>query len=113
MMTKGRGRSSSMGSIASGCRTTTWSAAGLSWFGRPLKEVEDDVLKDPSAASRTAFSPDRDQQFLHVLDRRHQRALILDRKTRETLGAFGGGLATAPRQFYVLHDLASDSRANV
>jgi DNA-binding beta-propeller fold protein YncE len=88
-------------------------ATGLSWFGKPLKEVEDDVLKDPSAASRTAFSPDRDQQFLYVLDRRHQRILILDRKALEILGSFGGGLGTAPGQFYVLHDLASDSHGNV
>jgi hypothetical protein len=88
-------------------------ATGLSWFGKPLKEVEDDVIKDPSAASRTAFSPDREQQFLYVLDRRHQRILILDRKTLEILGSFGGGLGTAPGQFYVLHDLASDSRGNV
>lgn len=88
-------------------------ATGMSWFGEPLKNVEDGILKDPSAASRTAFSPDREQRFLYVLDRRHQRILILERKTLEILGSFGGGLGTAPGQFYVLHDLATDSRGNV
>jgi hypothetical protein len=50
------------------------------------------VLKSPEAASRTTFSPDPQQRFLYVLDRRHQRILILDRKTLEILGSFGGGV---------------------
>jgi len=82
-------------------------------FGRPLKEIEDEILQDPSAASRTAFSPDPQQRFLYVIDRRHQRVLILDRKTLDILGSFGGGVGSAPGQFYILHDIATDSKGNI
>jgi hypothetical protein len=81
-------------------------------FGYPRKEVEDKVLKSPEAASRTTFSPDPQQRFLYVLDRRHQRILILDRKTLEILGSFGGGVGDQPGQFYILHDMATDSHGN-
>jgi DNA-binding beta-propeller fold protein YncE len=82
-------------------------------LGKPLKELEDVVRQDPTSPSRTAFSPDREQQFLYVLDRRYQRAAILDRKTLEIVGHFGGGVGSAPGQFFVLHDLAADSKGNV
>jgi DNA-binding beta-propeller fold protein YncE len=82
-------------------------------LGKPLKDLEDEVLRDPSAASRTAFSPDPGQRFLYVIDRRHQRVLILDRKSLQTLGSFGGGIGSAPGQFYILHDIAADSKGNI
>jgi DNA-binding beta-propeller fold protein YncE len=81
-------------------------------FGRPRKEIVDEVLKSSDTASRTTFSPDPQQHFLYVIDRRHQRILILDRKTLEILGAFGGGVGDQPGQFYVLHDMATDSHGN-
>jgi hypothetical protein len=49
---------------------------------------------------------------LYVIDRRHQRILILDRKTLRILGSFGGGVGDQPGQFYVLHDMATDSHGN-
>ena len=82
-------------------------------LGKPLKELEDLVRQDPTSPSRTAFSPDREQQFLYVLDRRYQRAAVLDRKTMQIVGYFGGGVGSAPGQFFVLHDLAADSKGNV
>jgi DNA-binding beta-propeller fold protein YncE len=81
-------------------------------FGRPRKEIEDEVLKSADTASRTTFSPDPEQRYLYVIDRRHQRILILDRKTLEILGYFGGGVGDQPGQFYVLHDMATDSHGN-
>lgn len=82
-------------------------------FGKPRKEVVDQVLKNRESPSRTAFSPDPEQRFLYVIDRRHQRILILDRKSLEILGSFGDGVGDAPGQFYILHDMASDSHGNV
>lgn len=82
-------------------------------FGKPRKEVVDQVLQNRESPSRTAFSPDPQQRFLYVIDRRHQRILILDRKSLEILGSFGDGVGDAPGQFYILHDMAADSHGNV
>jgi hypothetical protein len=71
------------------------------------------VLKSPESASRVAFSKDPEQRFLYVLDRRHQRILILIRKTLEMVGAFGDGVGDQSGQFYILHDMAADSHGNV
>ena len=81
-------------------------------FGKPRKEIEDEVISSNQTASRTAFSTDKEQRFLYVLDRRHQKIAILNRKTLELLGYFGGGIGEAPGQFYILHDMASDSKGN-
>jgi DNA-binding beta-propeller fold protein YncE len=82
-------------------------------FGKPRKDVVNLVLKNRESPSRTAFSPDPEQRFLYVIDRRHQRILILDRKSLEVLGSFGDGVGDASGQFYILHDMAADSHGNV
>ena len=84
-----------------------------SLFGKPRKEIVDQVLKNRESPSRTAFSPDPEQRFLYVIDRRHQRILILDRKSLQVLGSFGDGVGDAPGQFYILHDMAADSHGNI
>ena len=38
---------------------------------------------------------------------------VLDRKTLEILGYAGGGIGGDPGQFYVLHDIAADSKGNL
>jgi DNA-binding beta-propeller fold protein YncE len=81
--------------------------------GTPLSQLEDGLHNARMTASRTAFSPDQDQRYLYVLDRPKQQIAILDRKTLELLGYFGGGIGGDPGQFYVLHDIVSDSKGNV
>jgi DNA-binding beta-propeller fold protein YncE len=81
--------------------------------GKPLSQLEDGLHNARMTASRTAFSPDKEQKFLYVLDRPRQQIAILDRKTLEVLGYFGGGIGGEPGQFYVLHDIVADSKGNV
>jgi hypothetical protein len=89
------------------------SSATGTLFGKPRKDVVDDCLKNSSTASRTAFSPDPQQRFLYVIDRRRERILILIRKTFEMVGSFGYGVGDQPGEFYILHDMAADSHGNV
>jgi hypothetical protein len=81
--------------------------------GSPLAQLEDGLHNARMTASRTAFSPDADQRFLYVLDRPRQQIAILDRKSLEILGYFGGGIGGNPGQFYVLHDIVTDSKGNI
>ena len=89
------------------------STASGTAFGRPLADVENELRKDPSGPSRTAFSPDPDQRFLYVIDRRFQMIRVLDRRTLTVLGSVGGGAGEAPGQFYILHSIAADGRGNL
>lgn len=82
-------------------------------FGKPIRELADGLVKGGMTASRTAFSPDPAQEFLYVIDRIKQKIEILDRRTLEWLGDFGDGIGTDPGSFYILHDVAVDSKGNV
>jgi DNA-binding beta-propeller fold protein YncE len=88
------------------------STASGTLFGRPRKQVEDGVLRSHESPSRTTFSPDAQQRFLYVLDRRQQKIAILERKTLNIVGYFGGGIGEGPGQFYIMHDMATDSHGN-
>ncbi|MEZ5288965.1 MAG: hypothetical protein R2712_30020 [Vicinamibacterales bacterium] len=57
--------------------------------------------------------PDPEQPFLYVVDRVRQQIAILDRKTLGLLGHVGDGIGSAPGAFYILHDVAADSRGNL
>jgi DNA-binding beta-propeller fold protein YncE len=81
-------------------------------LGRPISKLVDGLVNAGMTASRTAFSPDREQRFLYVIDRSRQQVAILDRKSLEILDYFGNGPGDAPGQFYILHDLAVDSKGN-
>jgi hypothetical protein len=65
-----------------------------------------------SSCGTVTFSPDRDQQFIFCPDFNKGEIAIVNRKTLETVGAFGSRGA-APGQFQNLHSMAIDSKWNI
>jgi DNA-binding beta-propeller fold protein YncE len=59
-----------------------------------------------------AFSPDRKQQFLYVVDSGPMRVVIYDRATMTQIGAFGMRSAK-PGDFDIVHHMAADSKGNL
>jgi len=55
-----------------------------------------------------AFSPDRQQQFLYVVDSGPMRIVIVDRETLTQVGAVGARGA-GPGEFNIIHHMAADS----
>ena len=63
-------------------------------------------------AGPSSFSPDSEQQFIFCPDFNKGEIAIVNRKTLETVGAFGSRGA-APGQFQNLHSMAIDSKWNI
>lgn len=59
-----------------------------------------------------AFSPDKKQQFLYVVDSGLMRVVIYDRATMTQIGAFGMRSAK-PGDFDIVHHMAADSKGNL
>jgi hypothetical protein len=59
-----------------------------------------------------AFSPDRKQQFLYVVDSGAMRVVIFDRQAMAQIGAFGMKGAQ-PGEFDIVHHIAADSKGNL
>jgi sugar lactone lactonase YvrE len=59
-----------------------------------------------------AFSPDRDQQFLYVVDSGPMRIVIFDRPTMTQIGVVGTRGANAG-EFDIVHHMAVDSKGNL
>ena len=81
-------------------------------FGKPISQLADSLLPGGSALA-AAFSADKEQRFIYVADRIREQVAVLDRKSLEILGYFGDGIGPAPGQFYVIHDIAADSKGNL
>jgi hypothetical protein len=59
-----------------------------------------------------AFSPDKKQQFLYVVDSGLMRVVIFDRATMTQIGAFGMK-GSKPGEFDIVHHMAADSKGNL
>jgi hypothetical protein len=59
-----------------------------------------------------AFSPDRNQQFLYVVDSGPMRVVILDRKTMTQIGVVGMK-GKGAGEFDIVHHMAADSKGNL
>ena len=82
--------------------------------GRFLKQVR--VTNEGSTVvpvpAGFAFSPDRDQQFLYVVDSGAMRVVIFDRQAMAQIGAVGMRGAAAG-EFDIVHHMATDSSGNL
>ena len=65
-----------------------------------------------ASCGTVAFSPDKQQQFIYCPDFNKGEIAIVNRKTLETVGAFGSRGA-GPGQFQNLHSMAIDSKGNI
>jgi len=84
-------------------------------FGKPLKLLYEklaEITDSGATAIRTSFSQDPEQRFLYVADRSSQQITVVERKTLEVLGSFGQA-GEKPGEFYILHDIAMDSKGNM
>ena len=82
--------------------------------GKFLKQVRvtnegSDVVPVPAGF---AFSPDRDQRFLYVVDSGPMRVVIFDRRTMTQVGVVGAKGKSAG-EFDVVHHMAVDSKGNL
>ena len=59
-----------------------------------------------------AFSPDKNQQFLYVVDSGPMRVVILDRATMTQIGVIGMK-GSNPGEFDIVHHMAADSKGNL
>jgi len=59
-----------------------------------------------------AFSPDRKQQFLYVVDSGPMRVVIFDRATMTQIGVIGTK-GTGAGEFDIVHHIAADSKGNL
>src|SRR6185436_8308141 len=68
----------------------------------------------PSAqsAAGVAFSPDKEQRFMYVIDYGNSRVVVVDRKSLNVLYQFGG-IGTDPGKFQGPHHGAVDSKGNL
>jgi len=65
-----------------------------------------------NSCGTVAFSPDPQQEFIYCPDFNKGEIAIVNRKTLETVGAFGSR-GSGPGQFQNLHSIAIDSRGNI
>jgi DNA-binding beta-propeller fold protein YncE len=59
-----------------------------------------------------AFSPDKEQQFLYIVDSGPMRVVIFDRQTMTPIGVIGTK-GTKPGEFDIVHHMAADSKGNL
>jgi hypothetical protein len=82
--------------------------------GKFLKQVR--VTNDANATQPVpagfAFSPDRRQKYLYVVDSGPMRVVIFDRATMTQIGVVGAK-GTGPGQFDIVHHIAADSKGNL
>jgi DNA-binding beta-propeller fold protein YncE len=82
--------------------------------GKFLKQVRvtnegSDVVPVPAGF---AFSPDRKQQYLYVVDSGPMRVVIFDREKMTQIGAIGMR-GPKPGDFDIVHHMAADSKGNL
>jgi len=83
--------------------------------GTFVKEVfiARNTLQSEGTVHAFAFSPDKEQRYLYVVDGSNKAIRILDRPSLEMLGSVGGHAGHNAREFFHIHDIAADSKGNL
>ncbi len=89
-------------------RVQTFTTAGK--FLRQVRLAADGTVTPVPAGF--AFSPDRKQQFLYVVDSGPMRVVVFDRESLTQIGAIGMR-GPKPGEFDIVHHMAADSKGNL
>ena len=90
-------------------RIQLFTAAGK--YLRTVRVTNEDAAVVPVPAG-FSFSPDKQQQFLYVVDSGPMRVVVFDRKTMSQIGVVGMRGA-GPGEFNIVHHMAADSKGNL
>lgn len=71
------------------------------------------TLQAEGTVHNFAFSPDKAQQFLYVVDGSNKAIRVLNRQTLETVESIGGHAGHNAREFFHAHSFAADSKGNL
>jgi DNA-binding beta-propeller fold protein YncE len=71
------------------------------------------TLQAEGTVHNFAFSPDKAQKFLYVLDGSNKAIRILNRQTMETVANVGGHAGHNAREFFHAHSFGVDSKGNL
>lgn len=80
-------------------------------FLKQVRVANDDSTVVPVPAG-FAFSPDKTQELLYVVDSGPMRVVIFDRKTMIQIGVIGMK-GSKPGEFDIVHHMAADSKGNL
>jgi DNA-binding beta-propeller fold protein YncE len=83
--------------------------------GSFIKEVfiARNTLQAEGTVHAFAVSPDREQQFLYVVDGSNKAVRVLNRQTMEIVSNIGGHAGHNAREFFHAHGIAADSKGNL
>ena len=75
--------------------------------------IKRDTLQNEGTVHDFAFSPDKEQRFLYVVDGSNKWVRILNRKTLEIVDSVGGRAGHGAQEFFHIHSMAVDSKGNI
>jgi DNA-binding beta-propeller fold protein YncE len=71
------------------------------------------TLQAEGTVHHFAFSPDKEQRFLYVVDGSNKVVRVLNRQTLEIVANIGGHAGHNAREFFHIHSAAVDSKGNL
>jgi NHL repeat len=75
--------------------------------------IKRDTLQSEGTVHDFAFSPDKEQRFLYVVDGSNKWVRILNRRTLEIVDSVGGRAGHGAQEFFHIHSMAADSKGNI
>jgi hypothetical protein len=75
--------------------------------------IKRDTLQSEGTVHDFAFSPDKEQRFLYVVDGSNKWVRILNRQTLEIVDSVGGRAGHGAQEFFHIHSMATDSKGNI